>query len=72
MLKRRLADQGIAFSHDDEHLARVELCLQHCTMRYVIGIHRQLQVALDNDKGLHTFRRQHNLLQSSDNLQSGS
>ncbi|CCW67009.1 unnamed protein product [Phytomonas sp. Hart1] len=48
ILKKRICESGAPFSDIEEKMATYELMMVHTTMRYVVGIHRDMQVALDH------------------------
>ncbi|EPY35324.1 hypothetical protein AGDE_07460 [Angomonas deanei] len=47
-LKKRMKELGSPMSEQEEQVARYELSLQKSKMRYVVGLHRDLQNALDH------------------------
>ncbi|CCW60017.1 unnamed protein product [Phytomonas sp. EM1] len=52
ILKKRMRESGAPLSDTEEKMATYELVMMHTTMRYVVGIHRDLQVALDHSAGV--------------------
>lgn len=47
LLRKRMESQGTPMSPTEETMARYELQMVNTTMRYIVGIHRDLQTALD-------------------------